>query len=124
MTTARLSAVTRYVRRLAERDTRALSDRQLLDRFTRDQAEAAFTELVRRYGPMVLAVCRRALGNLHDAEDAFQAAFLVLVRKAGDIRQQDSVGGWLYQVAHRLALRARAAGERRRQRLTALGDDP
>src|SRR5262249_14170170 len=65
------------------------------------------------HGAMVLATCRRVLHHQQDAEDAFQAAFLVLVRKAGSIRKGQSVGGWLFQVAHRLALRARASGWRR-----------
>jgi RNA polymerase sigma factor (sigma-70 family) len=122
MSTASLSAVTRYVRHLSARDLRALTDRQLLDRFTLQQEEEAFTELVRRHGPLVLSVCRRVLGNSHDAEDAFQAAFLVLVKKAGSIRQGDSIAGWLYRVAHRLALRARALGDRRRKQLVPLRD--
>ncbi|MCI0461931.1 MAG: sigma-70 family RNA polymerase sigma factor [Gemmataceae bacterium] len=121
MTTASLGAVARYVRRLSDQDTRALADRQLLDRFTCARDESAFAELVRRHGPMVLAVCRRILGNPHDAEDAFQAAFLVLARRAGSIRQRDSVGGWLYQVAYRIALRARTRGQRRR--VAPLSDD-
>ncbi len=121
MTTPSLSAVARYVRRLGDQDLRALADRQLLDRFTCAHEEPAFAELVRRHGPMVLAVCRRVLGNPHDAEDAFQAAFLVLIRRAGSIRQRDSVGGWLYQVAYRVALRARTHRERRRG--VSLSDD-
>ncbi|HYT93179.1 MAG TPA: sigma-70 family RNA polymerase sigma factor [Gemmataceae bacterium] len=116
MTTASLHAVARYVRHLSEQDTRALSDFQLLDRFTTHQDEAAFTELVRRHGPMVLGVCRRVLNNGHDAEDAFQAAFLVLVRKAASIRQHDAISGWLYRVAYRLALRARARRSRTEKR--------
>src|SRR5439155_3418468 len=96
--------------------TSALSDRQLLDRFTDHRDEAAFTELVRRHGPMVLGVCRRVLHNAHDAEDAFQAAFLVLVRKAASIRQHDAIGGWLYRVAYRLSLRARSRRSRLEKR--------
>ena len=76
-----------------------LTDGQLLERFlTRDDpaaAEAAFTALVDRHGSMVLSVCRRELGDLHDAHDAFQATFLVLMSKAATIRHRDSVGGWL-----------------------------
>src|SRR5260370_12858230 len=123
MSTASLSAVAVYVRRLSERDSRALRDRQLLDRFTFGRAEAAFAELVRRHGPMVLSSCRRVLGHEQDAEDAFQADSLVLARKAGSIRQRDGLGGWLHQVAHRLALRARAAAGRRREQLTPGGDE-
>src|SRR5262245_55520710 len=72
-----------------------------------NQDEAAFAELIRRHGPMVLSTCRHVLRHEQDAEDAFQAAFLVLARKAGSIRKHDSVGGWLYQVAFRLSLRTR-----------------
>ena len=84
--------------------------RPALDRFTLERDESAFAELVRRHGPMVLAACRRVLRHEQDAEDAFQAAFLVLARKASSIRQHDCVGGWLYQVAHRLAVRAKTLG--------------
>jgi RNA polymerase sigma factor (sigma-70 family) len=114
----------RHVRRVAEGSVlRDWPDRRLLERFTLDRDEAAFAELVRRHGPMVLGVCRRVLGHEQDAEDAFQAAFLVLARKAGSIRQHDSIGGWLYQVAHRLAVRARMARERRRRYLTSFEDE-
>src|SRR5262245_36200678 len=113
MSTAALDGVVGYLRRLGERSLCALADGQLLDRFNRDQDEGAYAELVRRHGPMVLAVCRRVLHHEHDAEDAFQAAFLVLVRKAGSIRQGQSLGGWLFQMAHRLAVRARLGGQRR-----------
>jgi RNA polymerase sigma factor (sigma-70 family) len=122
MSTASLSPVVTYIRGLAERDARALTDRQLLDRFTLDQDEGAFAELVRRHGPMVLSVCRRALRHEQDAEDAFQAAFLILARKAGDIRERDSVGGWIYCVAQRVAMRARAVIHRRRELSAPLGD--
>ena len=96
-----------------------LSDRQLLDRFVarRDAvAELAFTTLVERHGPMVLGVCRRVLADSHDAEDAFQATFLVLVRQAGSIRVDGSLGRWLYGVATRVAARARANARRRQAR--------
>ncbi len=87
-----------------------LSDRQLVDRFvtSRDGAgEAAFTALVARHGPMVLDVCGQLLGDLHHAEDAFQAVFFVLARKAGSIRDPDLLGNWLYGVARRTAGKAR-----------------
>src|SRR5262249_55573720 len=91
-----------------------LSDRQLVERFNTERDEAAFEVLVKRHGPMVLRVCRRVLGDEHDAEDAFQATFLVLGRKTGSLRRQESVGSWLYGVAYRLALKMKAAVLRRR----------
>src|SRR5262249_36947424 len=76
--------------------------------------EAALTGLVERQGAMVVGVCRRILRHAHDAEDAFQATFLVLARRAASIRRRSSVGGWLYQVAYHLALKAKlSAGKRR-----------
>jgi RNA polymerase sigma factor (sigma-70 family) len=122
MTAASLSAVVRHVRRIAEPGPCGRSDGQLLEHFTLQQDEGAFAELVRRHGPMVLAACRRVLRHEQDAEDAFQATFLVLARKAGSVRRRESVGSWLYQVARRLALRARAGAVLRRERLTALDD--
>jgi DNA-directed RNA polymerase specialized sigma24 family protein len=91
-----------------------LSDRQLVDRFNGQRDEVAFAALVKRHGPMVLRVCRRALGNEHDAEDAFQATFLVLSRKTASLRRRESVGSWLYGVAYRLALKMKAGALRRR----------
>jgi RNA polymerase sigma factor (sigma-70 family) len=100
------------VRRLARPDE--LTDAELLGRFARARDGGAFRALVDRHGPMVLAVCRRLLGY-HDADDAFQAAFLVLARKAGSLRVC-SVGDWLFGVARRTALAARRAEIRRRRR--------
>src|SRR3954452_24928342 len=80
-----------------------LSDIDLLERFRARHEEAAFTLLVQRHGPMVLSVCRRVLGDVHTAEDAFQATFLVLVRKASAIRKTASLASWLYGVAYRVA---------------------
>jgi RNA polymerase sigma factor (sigma-70 family) len=90
------------------------NDAQLLQRFTDASDEAAFADLVRRHGPMVLAVCRRILNHDQDAADAFQATFLVLVRKAASLSQPEMLGSWLYGVAYRTALKARARESRRR----------
>ena len=92
---------------------RAQSDAELLDRFARMREEHAFGGLVQRHGPMVLAVCRRLLHQTEDAEDAFQATFLVLAKKAGAIRKQESVGSWLYGTAYRMALKVRESRGRR-----------
>jgi RNA polymerase sigma factor (sigma-70 family) len=96
----------------ADRDQEA-SDALLLDRFIEQWDQAAFRDLVRRHGRMVLGVCRRILGDPHAAEDAFQATFLLLVRKAGSVRKRASVGPWLYGVARRVALEARGGASRR-----------
>jgi RNA polymerase sigma-70 factor (ECF subfamily) len=89
------------------------SDAQLLDRFVRRHEQAAFAALMCRHGPMVLGVCRRVLHHEQDAEDAFQATFLVLAKKAASISKRESVGGWLYTTAYRLALRAKDRAARR-----------
>ena len=91
-----------------------LADSVLLERFLTGREEAAFETLVRRYGSMILGVCRRILRNTSDAEDAFQAVFLVLLRKASTIKRRDLLGNWLYGVAYQTARAARAATQRRR----------
>jgi RNA polymerase sigma factor (sigma-70 family) len=96
---------------------RDASDRELLERFLTDdhvEAEAAFTILVERHGPMVLSVCRHVLADSHDAHDAFQATFLVLLRRARSIRNRDSLASWLFGVAMRIARRAQYAAVVRR----------
>ena len=107
----------RQFRSLFEAGTVAgLTDAQLIERFLgrRDEAgELAFAALVARHGPMVLGVCRRALADPNDAADAFQATFLILVRKAHSIRIDDSLGRWLYGVSRRVAARARLEAARR-----------
>jgi len=88
------------------------ADRELLARFVSDRCEDAFAELVRRHGSVVLAVCRRVTGHVQDAEDAFQAAFMVLARRAGHVAKPELLGNWLYGVAYRTALEARNARRR------------
>jgi RNA polymerase sigma factor (sigma-70 family) len=107
------------IRRLLESENAGeLTDRQLLERFATRRDESAFALLVRRHGPMVLRVCLRVLRHRHDAEDAFQATFLVLARKASSICWHSSAGGWLFRVAYHLALKMRTrAGRRRAQAL-------
>ena len=95
-------------------------DADLLDEFILHKDAAAFELLVRRHGPMVLGVCRRVLHNSTDAEDAFQATFLVLMRKAGSIRPRRMVGSWLNGVAYRTALKSRSMRQRVRRRETHL----
>lgn len=103
---------------------KAETDRQLLDRFAQTRDEVAFAALVERHGPLVLGVCRRVLRHDQDAEDVFQATFLVLARKAGKVLWQESVRSWLYQVAHRLALEARTRNYRRQAREKAFAAEP
>ena len=96
------------------------ADGALLARFLTQRDEAAFAELVRRHGPMVFAVCRRVAGNPHDADDAFQATFIVLARKAHALTGEVVLGAWLHGVAHRAALKARAAAVQRRAKEAAV----
>jgi RNA polymerase sigma factor (sigma-70 family) len=91
----------------AERDA-ALNDVELLGRFTASADAAAFEAIVRRHGPMVLAVCRRVLANSADADDAFQATFAILVQKAASLSRPERLAGWLFQVAYKTARRARS----------------
>src|SRR5271156_2901237 len=90
------------------------SDSELLDCFIRERDAAAFRNLVVRHGPAVLQVCRGVLQDPHEAEDAFQATFLVLVRKAPSIQDPQALGGWLRGVAYRTAVRSRSSAARRR----------
>ncbi len=110
-----LGAALRQLNRLFAKGVVAgLSDAQLLERFLTQGDAEAFEALVGRHGPMVLSVCRGILRDPHDAEDAFQATFLVLVKKGGAIRGRDALAGWLHKVAHRVAIQANTAAARRR----------
>jgi RNA polymerase sigma factor (sigma-70 family) len=115
MTSGPYSSLLRLIRKVAApRASESPGDSDLLDRFIAGQDETAFAALVRRHGPMVFGVCRNVLGNAEDAEDAFQATFVVLVRKARSISKRESLGSWLHGVAYRVALKARSALARRR----------
>jgi RNA polymerase sigma factor (sigma-70 family) len=110
-----LGAALRHIKRLFDEGVvSGRSDGQLLDLFIEEHDEAAFEALLVRHGPMVLSVCRGILRDPYDAEDAFQATFLVMVKKAVTIRGRHVLGGWLYQVAHRVAIQANKAAARRR----------
>src|SRR5438067_471122 len=117
MATAQAGTILRHLRRLASAEAaRDRSDAELLRRFVAQGEQAAFATLVTRHAALVWGVCCRVLRCEQDAEDAFQATFLVLARKAGTIRNREAVGGWLYGVANRVAAKARAC-ELRRQAL-------
>jgi RNA polymerase sigma factor (sigma-70 family) len=120
-----MNEVVQLLRRaVSEQAGAGLTDRQLLGCFIEHRDEAAVATLVRRHGPMVWGVCRRVLGDHHDAEDAFQATFLVLVRRAASVRPRDMVGNFLYGVAHQTALKARALRARRRARERQVAEMP
>src|SRR5262245_58024251 len=112
-----------HLRQLLHAEVTAdLTDTQLLQRFAAEHDEAAFAALLARHGPTILQLCRRILHHTHDAEDAFQATFLVLARLAGSIRKPEAVGSWLYGVAHRIAVKASQAAARRRKRERQVSD--
>jgi DNA-directed RNA polymerase specialized sigma24 family protein len=99
-----------------------LTDRHLLERFLANRDEAAFAALVHRHGRLVMGVCNRVLGNIHDCEDVFQAVFFILARKARSVIKQETLASWLYTVAHRAALEARSANARRHKREIEMAD--
>ena len=112
----KMGGVIQHLCRLALRDGDGTTDGQLLAAFVRHRDETALATLVDRHGPMVWGVCRRLLRDHHDAEDAFQATFLVLVHKAAAVRDKEAVANWLYGVAHQTAVRVRATVAKRRGR--------
>jgi RNA polymerase sigma factor (sigma-70 family) len=116
MATVQADIVLRHLRGLATEGAGHPLDSELLDRFLSGQEASAFEALVRRHGPLVLGVCRRVLGNPHDAEDAFQTTFLTLARRASSVGRRGAVAGWLYRVAYHTALRVRANAATRTQR--------
>jgi RNA polymerase sigma factor (sigma-70 family) len=125
MTTGSLNKVIHHLRRaVLVRDGEGMTDGELLEAFLARRDETAFEALVRRHGPMVLNVCRRVVGHVHDAEDAFQAAFLVLARKAASVVPREAVGNWLYGVAYHTALSARAKRTRRHVKEKQVTDMP
>ena len=117
MTTSRMTAFVQELRcGMVQRDGAAFNDGQVLEAYISHRDQTALADLVLRHGPMVWGVCRRVLSNHHDAEDAFQATFLVLVRKAASIVPREMVANWLYGVAHQTALKARATAAKRKGR--------
>jgi RNA polymerase sigma factor (sigma-70 family) len=115
MAIERLGATLRQIKRLwADGTIMGCSDAQLLERYIAGHDDAAFEALVAHHGPMVLGVCRGVLNDPNDAEDAFQATFLILVKKSTTLRRREALGPWLYQVAHRVAIRSNAIAARRR----------
>ena len=116
MANAQLSPVLRHIRKLvAAQHTEERTDLQLLRAFAADNDQLAFAVLLRRHGPLVMRVCRHVLQQAQDAEDAFQATFLVLARKATSIRKGEALVSWLHGVAYRMAMNAKRNAARRRQ---------
>lgn len=116
MAKASSNPILQTIRRMVEdQRVKELGDHELLRRFVAEHDEAAFHALLRRHEPVVLDVCRSMLANQADAEDAFQATFLVFARKAESIREASSLGTWLYGVAYRIALKAQAEFAKRKK---------
>src|SRR5437763_1759417 len=105
----------RYIRREARTRCKDWTDRELLAAFATRNDQAAFTTLVKRHGPMVMGICRHVLHHLQDAEDAFQATFLLLARRSAGIHKQESLASWLHGVAYRMAHNAKRSASRRRK---------
>jgi RNA polymerase sigma factor (sigma-70 family) len=117
MAISEMSKIIQHLRLATDlRDEADWTDSQLLTCFIAQRDEAAFATLLRRHGPMVWGVCRRVVGSQHDAEDAFQATFLILVRKAASLISRELLANWLYGVAHRTALHAKTTNVRRQRK--------
>src|SRR5471030_1013080 len=116
MATSPMNVVIQRLRTAFGRDGAEMTDGELLTLFLNSRDDAALAALVRRHAPMVWGVCQRLLRSHHDAEDAFQATFLVLVRKAASVVPREMVGNWLYGVARQTAFKARATMAKRRTR--------
>src|SRR5436305_7228395 len=124
MANSKTSEVIQHIcRAVLLQDRAGMTDGQLLECFLAQRDDAAFAALVRRHAPMVWGVCRRLLDNHHDTEDAFQATFLVLVKKAADVPRQ-AVANWLYGVARQTAVRLRATAVKRGRRETQVATMP
>jgi RNA polymerase sigma factor (sigma-70 family) len=123
MATSQMSGFLQHLRRVL-RDGPGVTDGQLLEDYLSRRDDAAFAALVQRHGPMVWGVCRRILSNFQDAEDSFQATFLVLVRRAASIASRELLANWLYGVAHQTALKARATAAKRKERERQVPDMP
>jgi RNA polymerase sigma-70 factor (ECF subfamily) len=108
-----MKKVVEHLRLALHPNAHGLTDGQLLERFVAERDEAAFAALVQRHGRLVFGVCCRLLGHVQDAEDAFQATFLVLARKAASLSNGEAVGNWLHVVAYRIALDAKVINARR-----------
>ena len=116
MSQGQLGSLLQHIRRLVGGAAGAdAPDAQLLEAFIARREEAAFTSLVQRHGPLVLGVCRRVMADAHEAEDAFQAVFMILAKRAGAVRRPEALASWLYGVAYRVAARARGGRGKRSQ---------
>src|SRR6516164_4379781 len=124
METHGLKRIVEYLHRVLPAPDGGPTDAQVLRRFVTQRDDDAFAVLVYRHGPMVWGVCQRVLRHRQDAEDAFQATFMLLARKAAGITSHQAVGSWLYSVAYRTALEAHMSNARRRAREKSLDDVP
>src|SRR5580700_8626189 len=124
MVTTQMSVVIQHLFTACGRNGAGMTDGELLTHFVKHRDDAAFAAVVRRHASMVWGVCRRLLRGHHDAEDAFQATFLVLVRKVATIRDKETVANWLYGVAHQTAVRLRSTAAKRGARERQVVDMP